>query len=513
MKVPPWGWPWHGRVDTAGNLHLPNGQTMPYPNANIGHTYFTYRVKAPGVAPVERTADELALDASLGREWRDEAILAGTTLYGRRIAGWIYSAPDGTKWDIWTQPSLVAPEKWIEARRFGVLGGKREVKSLRLIWPTDDLIDGERFYYAENRYVTPIRWRWPVDISPDGSRAIYMLAEANPNHPDPTGLGGFQASMPLGFQLVTLTGGRDDMAVTVTTLRTLEQTLGEAYVDGGLTIERWLNNSRRGHTEPKRADVNRPWPDPPGTEYWSGVNIWGPWDDDPGGQYTYAQGSVSRGIEGRILALWFDPDGEIIECTVRTDESYTINIGHPESAQDPDDPDWDRWTQERFATSTHLAELLVDGEVVCSYSEEWVGADVAWEDVSESGGTTITRDDGDTRELDHLAVSGVVPIPTWQWLPVLNEAPSIYRLTYAGLGHWRILTNNVVVFARYNSMTDTDSGIQYVGCATPRGIYPLSGTVPGKFTVAQPAGPLMRARYNPFTGEVSDPTGDTATFV
>lgn len=511
MKVPPWGWPWHGRVDTAGNLHLPNGQVMPYPGP-AGHSdFFTYRVRVPGVEPVMRSSEELAADAAAGREWRDEAILGGTTLYGRSLAGWIYSAPDGTKWDIWTQPSVLAPEKWIEARRFGVLGGKREVKTLRLIWPTDDLIEGQRRYYSENSYYTPIRWRVPVDISPDGSQAIYMLYATEENLPLNT-QSMFQRVDPIGFQILTLSGGRDDLQVTATTLRTLDQTLGSAFVDDALTIERWLNNSRRDHVEPKRADVNRPWPDPPGTEYWSGVGVWGPWDDDPGGQYTFAQGTVRRGVEGRILALWFAPDGGIVECTVRTEEGHDIRLDHPESAQDPDDPSWDRWTQARYAASTHIAELLVGDEIVCTYTEEWVATGVGWEGDDELAVTTITRDDGDSYSHDVFALWGGV-LPNWIRLPALKTPPSVYNLNYAGLNYWRALTNNVVVFARYNSMTDSDSGIQYHGCATPSGAVPLSGEVPGKFTADNPAGPLRYARYNPFTGEVSDPVGDTVTFV
>lgn len=511
MKVPPWGWPWHGRVDTAGNLYLPNGQTVPYPGPAGHSSFFTYRVRVPGVLPVTRSSEELAADTAAGREWRDEAILGGTTLYGRNLAGWVYCAPDGTKWDIWTQPSLLTPEKWIEARRFGVLGGKREVKELRLKWPTDDLIEGERRYYSEYGYYTPIRWRVPVDISPDGSRAIYMLYATEENLPSNTH-SLFQRVSPIGFQLLTLSGGRDNMQVTVTTLRTFEQTLGEAFADDALTVERWLNNSRRDHTEPKRADVNRPWPDPPDTEYWSGVGVWGPWDDDPGGQYTYAQGTVSRGVEGRILALWFDPAGEIVECTVRTEESYNISLDHPTSAQDPDDLSWDRWTQIKNATSTQVAELLVGDEVVCTYSEEWVASSLGWEGDDEFAVTNITRDDDDTYSLDGFGIWGGV-LPNWLHLPSLKNKPSVYSLKYAGLNYWRILTNNVVVFARYDTINDSDSGIQYHGCATPRGVVPMSGTVPGKFTVDSPAGPLRHARYNPFTGEVSDPVGDTATFV
>lgn len=507
MKVPPWGCPWHGRIDKTGNLHLPNGQTMPYPNVSVGHPYFTYRVRVPGVAPVERDSAELALDADLGREWRDEAILAGTTLHGRSLAGWIYSAPDGTKWDIWTQPSVVAPEKWIEARRFGVLGGKAQVKSLRLIWPTDDLINGERRYFEMGiytGYVTPIRWRWPVDISPDGSKAIYVLMEMPANHPEPTSLAGFQSGTPLGFQLLSLTGGRDDMAVEVTTLRTFEQTLGDPFLEDGLTVEEWINSSRIDYVDPGKADVNRPWPDPPGTEYW-------PYEWNPGGRYTFVQGTSKRGIEGRILALWFNRDGEIVECTTRTEENYYISLAHPQSAPKPG-TDEDHWGRSESCTASRVDDLLIAGEVVCTYRQDWVASKPIW----SVGTSTMTRDDGDQYSINEGPDEQWSVSPDWGWRTdpyVLKRPPYKYVLTYAGSGNWRILTNNVVVFARYTTMQGPYSGIQYRGCATPFGKAEISGEAEGTFSTLYPAGPLVSARFNPYTGEVSDPTGDTLTFV
>lgn len=507
MKIPPWGCPWHGRVDTSGNLHLPNGQTMPYPNVSSGRPYFTYRVRVPGVAPVERDIDELALDAALGREWRDEAILAGSTLHGRPLAGWIYSAPDGTRWDIWTQPSVVAPEKWIEARRFGVLGGKPETKYLRLIWPTDDLINGEPRHFYNGIYpgsVTPIRWQWPIDISPDGSKAIYMLGERSANHPNPTSLNGFQNFKPLGFQLLTLTGGRDNMTVTATTLRTFEQTLGEPFVEDGMLVEEWINRSRIDHVSPGKADANRPYPDPPGTQYWPS-----PWGI--GGTYNYIQGTSRRGVDGRILALWFNRDGEIIECTARTEENYDLDYEHPVSAEDPKSPGSDHWDRSRSVTASLTDELLVGGEVVCTYTQNWVSSRPAW----SLGTATMTRDDGDYFTWDEVPPEPWRSTPEWGSgdVNVLKRAPYKYMTSYAGSGNWRILTNNVVVFARYTTMQGPYSDIQYHGCATPWGKVELSGDTPGLFSTQYPAGPLMNARFNPFTGEVSDPVGDTATFV
>lgn len=516
MNVPVWGWPWHGRVDLNSRLHLPNGQTLSYnaPSGGLGFM-FTYRVKVPGVAPVLRSPEEAEADAAAGREWRDEAIMGGFNLYGKELGGWIYSAPDGTKWVISIDHSQTGATVPVQAQRFGVLGGKAESRSLQLTWPTDDLINGQPF--SQPPYsVMPIRWRAPVDISPDGSRAIFMMYAYDSSAPVPFDqVALFQSLKPIGFQLVTVAGGGDGLQIAATTLRTFEQTMGAAFLENSLTVEQMINNSRVDHTEPRRADINRPYPDPPGTEYWSGVGVNGAYDFDPGGRYEYANGSLSRGVTGRILALWFDPSGEIIECTVRTAEHYVINMPHPTSTAHPDRPGWDMWVRDMSALTTVTWDLLVDEDVVCTYTTEYAGLSsgpmfgastlTGVAQLIES--TTLTRDDGDTLTWD------VFTIGNGQTLDSIQQPPSVYSLTYAGGGHWRVLTNNVVVFARYDAQGDSSSGIQYHGCATPRGAFPMSGLVAGQFSAQFPAGPMLNARYNPFTGEVSDPVGDTVTFV
>lgn len=508
MNVPVWGWPWHGRVDLNSRLHLPNGQTLSYNAPSGGLRFmFTYRVKVPGVAPVLRSPEESEADAAAGREWRDEAIMGGFNLYGKELGGWIYSAPDGTKWVISINHSQAGATMPVQARRFGVLGGKAESRSLQLTWPTDDLINGQPF--SQPPYsVMPIRWRAPVDISPDGSRAIFMMYAYDSSATVPFDqVALFQSLKPIGFQLVTVTGGGDGLEMAATTLRTFEQTMGAAFLENSLTAEQMINSSRVGHTETRRADINRPYPDPPGTAYQIGV--------DPGGRYEYANGSLSRGVTGRILALWFDPSGEIIECTVRTAEHYVINMPHPTSTAHPDRAGWDMWVRDMSALTTVTWDLLVDEDVVCTYSEEYdavrsgpmFGADTVTGQAQVTESTTRTRDDGDTLTWDEFNIG------SGETLDSIQRRPSVYSLTYAGGGHWRVLTNNVVVFARYDTLGDSSSGIQYRGCATPRGVFPMSGVVAGQFSGQFPAGPMLNARYNPFTGEVSDPVGDTVTFV
>lgn len=93
------GQPYHGLV-TAGELTLSTGVKLPFPGA-YGDCYL---LQVPGVAPLEMSPEEVAIEAAAGREWRTYALLAGRARqYGGVTVGtnaWLYAAPDGTVWRI-----------------------------------------------------------------------------------------------------------------------------------------------------------------------------------------------------------------------------------------------------------------------------------------------------------------------------------------------------------------------------------------------------------------------------
>jgi hypothetical protein len=486
MNVPPWGWPWHGRVDTLNRLHLPNGQTMPYfPPSRANHTY---RVKVPGVAPVVRTLEELAADTALGREWRNEAIMQAHMLYGRELDGWIYSAPDNTRWVIRLSGSAV---------RFGVLGGKPESQALPVSWPTDDIEVGDELNLGGTPYLVQ-RWPLPVDVAPDGARAIFMLYANDPSFN--VGL----RPLPLGFQLVTVSGESGAISLSITTLRTLEQTLGTAVFEDLREREERTNRQ----TVPPHPGTSRDLApdrlksdDPPGTVYATG-------DAQTGSDYMKSVGTMASHVLGRILALWFNPLGEIIECTL--DYRIDLDVSFPEMERTPSvtDPDnKDRWARinTRLQRVEHL--LQVGGVEVYTF---WRTDRSLWDSFYPAIGSFYRNeyewemDDGRGEFIETIDSSVLLEDPL--------DAPTDATRLYAG-NEWRLLSNNIAVLLRGYSIDDGPNQVQYAGCATPQGVVPLSGIEDGTINVNQPAGPLEFACFNPFTGEISDPVGDTVTFV
>lgn len=440
MTVPPFGWPWHGPVNRSNVLHLPGGQTMPYyPPDRANHTY---RVKVPGVAAIERSPAELAADTALGREWRNEAIMQAYMLYGRDLGGWIYSAPDDTRWIIRLSGAAV---------RFGVLGGAPVEQAFSVVWPADDIQPGDVVGLGSDYLVH--RWPLPVDISPDGSRAIFMLYANDPRFANRL------RPLPLGFQLVTVSGVTGSISVAITTLRTLQQTLGSAVFDDDRIIVR------------------------PGV----------------------SSGAMASYVTNRILALWFNPAGEIVECTADYRRDLTLDFPEPEEL--PPEPGSSVVRYARIATRFLRDEwrLMVGGveahrfwrtvrQLMDSYPPHYPNARHEYE---------LQLDDGRSEFNEYVDDSVLLEDPL--------TAPGDNERLFCG-DQWRLLSNNIAVLLRaYNE--GAGPHVQYAGCATPRGRVPLSGIEPGSITNTAPAGPLEFACFNPFTGEVSDPAGDTVTFV
>ncbi|QEY62553.1 hypothetical protein FXN65_10875 [Metapseudomonas lalkuanensis] len=258
-KVNIWGWPWHGRIDADG-LHLPNGSTKTHPLPE--RPWNTYRLRVPGTPVVTRTPEQLADDAAAGRQWWSEAILCGRffQLYGKDMGGWIYCAPDGSRWLI--------RRDLAKAIRFGEIGQPSDDRTLTISNPTDngqstpavDLGDGP---------VTALQWEEPVDITPDGRKAIFMLYTSDPGYPPR------ERPIPLGFLLAEVTGGLGTaFTMNITVLRTRAQTLGTLGYTNTMVIE------------PRSMSFN-----------------------DGTLNYEIATGETIRTLTGRIWAMWFDDTG------------------------------------------------------------------------------------------------------------------------------------------------------------------------------------------------------------
>lgn len=492
MTVPLWGWPWHGALDSLGVLHLPNGQTMWVSDYSYPERYFNYRVKVPGTPDIQRTEAELLEDYAAGREWRNEAIMSGTSLHGQRRGGWIYSAPDGSRWIV-RIPSETIYEisKLVEAIRFGDLYGSPVTQGLQIDWPSDDELHyGAKLNLTSNPNANPTtevkRERWPVDITPDGSKAIFMMYSGPDDQPEQR-----RGNTPLGFQLVELSGGRDGITITASTLRTLEQTLGSWRIYDNIIVEKWTNRRRYGHVGANGLDTNRKFPDPPGTVYYPDVE--GEWNKGAG--YELVNGQATRYIEKRILALWFNRAGEVIECTldevkdryVETEEPEAIATG-PESA---------RWGMLREDHTTTTLTLRLGGDVAYEYVElhEYFFNTV---DDDEWTLSRSSRDDGTSFEEKILW--------TDYWFPhSYSPIPGVNRqqLFMLARDNWLFVRPKIISLYRVNYYQEgVPRTISYNGLATPDGVVPRTGEVPWNTGAAVNTIPSFC--FNPYSGEVSE---------
>lgn len=152
-----WGHPWHGLVK-GGRLPLPAGTSptwdgaqyvlpsghavtwnaaagvweLPYPQpagTRYGEFGRALRVRRPGWSAPVRDLAAQARDSAGGRQWRGEALLSGLAgqLYGRATgAGWLYCAPDASRWHIGlgslSYPGATGCRLAVTLQRFGELG-------------------------------------------------------------------------------------------------------------------------------------------------------------------------------------------------------------------------------------------------------------------------------------------------------------------------------------------------------------------------------------------------------
>lgn len=332
MSGPAWGTPWHG-IFSAGVLTLPNGATRAYPEvtANSGAPTLvsgrTYRVKRPEWVFPGRSAEDLAADTLAGKEWRGEAMLSGDnlSLYGERLDGWIYFAPDGSRWLIdnpvnFTIGTLIGPR--LRLRPFGRRGPAPDwvVRELKIdARQTPALFVGNAAFQCGIRSSTgfsgeinPGVFLW--DVSSSGKRAVWRVSM-----PRPTFWPGESApQLIVGWLEVTVSGGdaTTPPATTLSVLYNREQTIGVAVAEEvtGLKVAALgfsTSITETPDTSPPPAIVAKY---PPGEGYSYVVRtvtttpIIGPAAGMPNkalGSSTFG-GSLRSKLLGRVFAVWYD---------------------------------------------------------------------------------------------------------------------------------------------------------------------------------------------------------------
>lgn len=175
-KLTGFGHPFHGLVE-GGQLTLPNGAVMPYPQPIRGDTY---RIKKPGIGPVTRTPEQQARDTAKGYQWWNEAIISGLDcwqIYGTPTGGWVYCAPSGRNWHVaMTSPSpdsLVSSDTLgditFEVVEFGKFASATPLSDTVIATLADWQIGSSRFGRVHIE-----------DVAPDGSEAIVSF-HSTPN--------------------------------------------------------------------------------------------------------------------------------------------------------------------------------------------------------------------------------------------------------------------------------------------------------------------------------------------
>lgn len=128
-----------GLIETAGGVSIPIPGIVP--DSSDCHL-----IRPPGSRPDTRTAEEVAADTAAGRTWLDYGIVSGLNhrLYGKSLnlpgsPGWIYCAPDGSKW---LARFLLANSTTVRLtfRRFGTIS--RSASDTNIVQTVDVPISG-----------------------------------------------------------------------------------------------------------------------------------------------------------------------------------------------------------------------------------------------------------------------------------------------------------------------------------------------------------------------------------
>lgn len=399
MTVPVWGCPWHGPVQ-GGQLTLPNAATKAYPQpaglsvsgqGPVPDRYGeTHRLAVPGVPVVERTSEEQAADAAAGWQWRNEAILSGAQqeLFGRALAGWIYVAPDGSRWRVQcvalnenTDHTIGPITLTVTLSRFGDFGKAAEQYSYAV-----SLTDWGTAYGA-----APTKARLMIDaIKPDGSAAIVMVHERQ--------IAQLQIRWPHAFLELTISGHAASAVVSIAVVRNRAQVLQVSR--SGPQGEYYLVGWRRFY----QADKNY-------SEPFAVVHLTGEGGNSYLTQYqVIVNGSmIEQGVSReclvvngtanlesrRLLALWYAADGQLVEVALTYDLQVVYN-----------------WP------------LPTDGVRDCSLSASWVAS-------IEVGGVPVVTITGSQSGTSHEVYRNPLRKAGEPW-PTTSEAQSVGDITVDG---------------------------------------------------------------------------------
>ena len=167
-----------GPPPTGYKITLPNGTTEPYKGPSLlyadgpdgfeySHGYgrggSNFYWQRPGIAPIDRSAEQLAADALLGHQWRND----------RANAAWYWCDAAGDRWHVsisLSGGSGLSKTYTLTLKQAGLIGtpGVTRSTTVTVVDPADKALPDDFYGRADDAYRLGIQ-----DINADGSRAAY----------------------------------------------------------------------------------------------------------------------------------------------------------------------------------------------------------------------------------------------------------------------------------------------------------------------------------------------------
>lgn len=164
-----WGWPWHG-LCTSGVIDLPGSLTKTITAPAHGSAWLIDR----GLPAIERTAEQLVIDAALGHEWRNYGMVSGGVVYGTQLGEnkYIHVDEAGERWLIsmaYSYPEVTLNKVRITFSivQFGLFGEGVKTPITVVKDVQCSFITYTEYGYAYNSWTTELE-----DVWTNGSKAL-----------------------------------------------------------------------------------------------------------------------------------------------------------------------------------------------------------------------------------------------------------------------------------------------------------------------------------------------------
>ncbi len=345
--VPQWGCPWHGLVKDF-RLPLSNGTEIFFPQPGGNGTWeqgSTALIQHPAAPEIERTPEETVADVAAGRQWWNKAIIAGDSLHGRELGGWIYIDPAGACWLVRIglySEHIAGGTTELTLSRFGVLGGKPEEHTYTVVIPdmgqSEPTLEGVDESPRITRYHT----------NKTGSAAVFEVAVHIA-----LDVRGYWAWRPCGWLELVLAGPGSECVAELSVLKNRAQTLGAAQeTPMVLTPDFWYFE---GTTEGSRLVRT------PSGETTANLLI----------SHYSGTANASSGYDAYVVGMYYDDTGR---HEITLSEQVTSHFSAPVAAHSGEtefgfnEPVVGTWTATNSLQSTLTITYSIDGAAVCSYS-------------------------------------------------------------------------------------------------------------------------------------------------